>query len=84
MTCSCSGLLSLEDFEAHVIKAAHRQDRRLQFFELHGPRAGSSSLLQLPRKSLPESFVITGLLVAAPMGVRAQDCRRRPSSALLC
>jgi len=36
-TCSCSGLLSLEDFEAHVIKAAHRQSRRLQFFDRTGP-----------------------------------------------
>lgn len=32
VTCSCSGLLSLEDFEAHVIRAAHRLGRRLQFF----------------------------------------------------
>jgi 23S rRNA (cytosine1962-C5)-methyltransferase len=37
VTCSCSGLLSLEDFEAHVIKAAHRQQRRLQFFDRTGP-----------------------------------------------
>jgi 23S rRNA (cytosine1962-C5)-methyltransferase len=37
VTCSCSGLLSLEDFEAHVIKAAHRQGRRLQFFDRTGP-----------------------------------------------
>jgi 23S rRNA (cytosine1962-C5)-methyltransferase len=37
VTCSCSGLLSLEDFEAHVIKAAHRQNRRLQFFDRTGP-----------------------------------------------
>jgi len=37
VTCSCSGLLSLEDFEAHVIKAAHRQHRRLQFFDRTGP-----------------------------------------------
>ena len=36
-TCSCSGLLSLEDFEQHVIKAAHRQNRRLQFFDRTGP-----------------------------------------------
>ena len=36
VTCSCSGLLSLEDFEAHVIKAAHRQQRRLQFFDRTG------------------------------------------------
>ena len=36
VTCSCSGLLSLEDFEAHVIKAAHRQNRRLQFLDRTG------------------------------------------------
>ncbi len=36
VTCSCSGLLSLEDFEQHVIKAAHRLGRRLQFFERTG------------------------------------------------
>lgn len=37
VTCSCSGLLSLEDFESHVIKAAHRLNRRLQFFDRTGP-----------------------------------------------
>jgi len=37
VTCSCSGLLSLEDFEQHAIKAAHRLDRRLQFFNRTGP-----------------------------------------------
>jgi len=37
VTCSCSGLLSLEDFEQHVIKAAHRLGRRLQFFGRTGP-----------------------------------------------
>jgi 23S rRNA (cytosine1962-C5)-methyltransferase len=37
VTCSCSGLLSLEDFEQHVIKAAHRLGRRLQFFNRTGP-----------------------------------------------
>lgn len=36
VTCSCSGLLSLEDFEGHVIKAAHRLGRRLQFFDRTG------------------------------------------------
>jgi len=39
VTCSCSGLLSLEDFEQHVIKAAHRLHRRLQFFDRAGPGA---------------------------------------------
>jgi 23S rRNA (cytosine1962-C5)-methyltransferase len=37
VTGSCSGLLSLEDFEQHVIKAAHRLGRRLQFFDRTGP-----------------------------------------------
>ncbi|HVU35145.1 MAG TPA: class I SAM-dependent rRNA methyltransferase [Opitutaceae bacterium] len=37
VTCSCSGLLSLEEFETHVIKAAHRQNRRLQFLDRTGP-----------------------------------------------
>lgn len=39
VTCSCSGLLSLEDFEQHAIKAAHRLNRRLQFFDRTGPGA---------------------------------------------
>ncbi|MCX6938995.1 MAG: class I SAM-dependent rRNA methyltransferase [Verrucomicrobia bacterium] len=39
VTCSCSGLLSLEDFEEHVIKGAHRLNRRLQFIERTGPGA---------------------------------------------
>jgi 23S rRNA (cytosine1962-C5)-methyltransferase len=37
VTCSCSGLVSLEEFETHVIKAGHRLNRRLQFFEQTGP-----------------------------------------------
>ena len=37
VTCSCSGLVSLEEFETHVIKAAHRLNRRLRFFEQTGP-----------------------------------------------
>jgi 23S rRNA (cytosine1962-C5)-methyltransferase len=36
VTCSCSGLLGLEDFEDHVIRAAHRLGRRLQFFNRTG------------------------------------------------
>lgn len=39
VTCSCSGLLSAEFFETSVTKAAHRLDRRLQFFERTGPGA---------------------------------------------
>jgi len=37
VTCSCSGMLSEEDFERVVIKAAHRQARKLQFLEQTGP-----------------------------------------------
>lgn len=39
VTCSCSGLFSPEAFESAVTKAAHRQNRRLQFFERTGPGA---------------------------------------------
>jgi 23S rRNA (cytosine1962-C5)-methyltransferase len=37
VTCSCSGTVTLEQFEALVIKAAHRQNRRLQFVDRTGP-----------------------------------------------
>jgi 23S rRNA (cytosine1962-C5)-methyltransferase len=33
VTCSCSGLLSLEEFEYNVMRAVHRLDRRLQFLD---------------------------------------------------
>jgi 23S rRNA (cytosine1962-C5)-methyltransferase len=36
VTCSCSGLLSAGEFEHIVIKAAHREGRRLQFFDRSG------------------------------------------------
>lgn len=36
VTCSCSGLVSAEDFEAIVVKAAHRVGRRLRFLERTG------------------------------------------------
>ena len=36
VTCSCSGLVSLEEFELMVIRSAHRMDRRLQFFDRTG------------------------------------------------
>ena len=39
VTCSCSGLLSAEIFEELVTKAAHRQQRRLQYIERTGPGA---------------------------------------------
>lgn len=37
ITCSCSGLVSLEDFEQVVIKGVHRLNRRLQLFDRTGP-----------------------------------------------
>lgn len=37
VTCSCSGLVSLEDFEQAVIKGVHRLNRRLQLFDRTGP-----------------------------------------------
>ena len=36
MTCSCSGLVTAEAFEAVVIKAAHRAGRRLQILDRTG------------------------------------------------
>lgn len=33
VTCSCSGLLALEEFEYNVMRAAHRLNRRLQFLD---------------------------------------------------
>jgi len=36
VTCSCSGLVSLETFEERVIKGAHRLNRRLQIFDRTG------------------------------------------------
>lgn len=33
VTCSCSGLLAEEEFERLVVRAAHRQGRRLQFLD---------------------------------------------------
>ncbi|MCX7915103.1 MAG: class I SAM-dependent rRNA methyltransferase [Verrucomicrobiae bacterium] len=36
VTCSCSGLWTMEEFETHVIRAAHRLGRRLQVFDRTG------------------------------------------------
>lgn len=36
VTCSCSGLVSAEDFEQFVCRAAHRQGRRLQILDRTG------------------------------------------------
>ena len=37
VTCSCSGLVSLETFEECVIKGVHRLNRRMQIFDRTGP-----------------------------------------------
>ncbi len=37
VTCSCSGLVSMEAFENLVIRAVHRLNRRLQIFDRTGP-----------------------------------------------
>lgn len=37
VTCSCSGPVSLEDFELVVIRTAHRLNKRLQFLDRTGP-----------------------------------------------
>lgn len=36
VTCSCSGLINEDEFERLVIKGAHRNGRRLQFFDRSG------------------------------------------------
>lgn len=36
VTCSCSGPVTLEDFEQVIIRTAHRQNRRLQFLDRTG------------------------------------------------
>lgn len=48
VTCSCSGLLPAEDFEQIVIRAAHRQNRRLQILERTGPGADHPVLSNCP------------------------------------
>jgi len=37
VTCSCSGTVSLDQFEQILIRAAHRQNLRLQFMDRTGP-----------------------------------------------
>src|SRR4030095_378999 len=37
VTCSCSGLVSTEDFESLVTKAAHKERKCLQFLDRTGP-----------------------------------------------
>ena len=48
VTCSCSGRWTLEDFERVVVLAAHRQNRRLQFFDRTGPGADHPVMSNAP------------------------------------
>ena len=48
VTCSCSGLLSLSDFERVVTRGVHRANRRLQYLELTGPGGDHPVLSNCP------------------------------------
>lgn len=48
VTCSCSGMLSAEDFERLVISAAHRQQRRLQIINRTGAGPDHPTLSNYP------------------------------------
>lgn len=48
VTCSCSGLLSPEEFEQIVIKAAHRVERRLQILDRTGAAADHPEMSNCP------------------------------------
>ena len=48
VTCSCSGLVSFDDFERMVIKGAHRQQRKLQFLDQTGPGADHPVMSNCP------------------------------------
>ncbi|TAE74444.1 MAG: class I SAM-dependent rRNA methyltransferase [Verrucomicrobia bacterium] len=48
VTCSCSGLLSADEFEKIVISAAHRQNKRLQIFDRTGAGPDHPTLSNYP------------------------------------
>ena len=56
VTCSCSGMLSEEDFERVVIKAAHRQSRKLQFLDQTGPGLDHPVLSNCPESRYLKVF----------------------------
>jgi len=56
VTCSCSGMLAEEDFERVVIKAAHRQARKLQFLEQTGPGLDHPVLSNCPESRYLKVF----------------------------
>ena len=48
VTCSCSGMLTADEFEKIVVSAAHRQNRRLQIFDRTGAGADHPTLSNYP------------------------------------
>ena len=48
VTCSCSGMLSAEEFERIVISAAQRQNRRLQIFDRTGAGVDHPTISNYP------------------------------------
>ena len=48
VTCSCSGMLSPDEFEKIVVSAAHRQNKRLQIFDRTGAGADHPTLSNYP------------------------------------
>jgi len=48
VTCSCSGLLSAELFEKHVIRAAHRKGRKLQILDRTGAGVDHPTMSNCP------------------------------------
>ncbi len=51
VTCSCSGLVSGGEFESIVIKAAHREGKRLQFFDRTGPGSDHPVMSNCPESN---------------------------------
>jgi 23S rRNA (cytosine1962-C5)-methyltransferase len=48
VTCSCSGMLPAEEFERLVIRAAHKERKRLQFLDRTGPGADHPVMSNCP------------------------------------
>jgi 23S rRNA (cytosine1962-C5)-methyltransferase len=48
VTCSCSGLLGVEDFERLVTRGVHRAHRRLQFLDRTGAAPDHPVMSQCP------------------------------------
>ncbi|WP_265595122.1 class I SAM-dependent rRNA methyltransferase [Haloferula sp. BvORR071] len=48
VTCSCSGMLSADEFEKIVVSAAHRQNKRLQIFDRTGAGPDHPTLSNYP------------------------------------